>query len=78
MGIVALHFEEEEQVILSPSVQVESGDPSTDAIIRIMAASDKTDRESEEGKIFLSLCSLQTELLGLGFPGIVRSICREG
>lgn len=40
-GIVVLHFEEEEQVILSPSVQVESGDPGADAIIKTVAAPEK-------------------------------------
>ena len=77
MGIVVLHFEEEEQAILSPSVQAESGDPGADAIIKIMAATEKNDRKSEEAEIF-SRCSLQIQLLGLVFPGTVKGTCRNG
>lgn len=59
-------IEEEEQAILSPSVQAESGDPGADALVQTVAATEKNDRKSEEGKTF-SLCSLQIQLLGLVF-----------
>lgn len=71
MGIVGLHFEEEKQVLFSPSVQEESGDPGADAIIKTMAATEENDWKSEEGEVF-SLCSLQIQLLGLFFPGTVK------
>lgn len=47
-----LRFKEEEQVLLSPSVQAESGDPGADAGIKTMAAMEKDDRKSEEREIF--------------------------
>lgn len=77
MGTVVLHFEEEQQAILSLSVQAESGDLVADTILKItMVATEENDRKSEEEDIF-SLCSLQIELLGLFFPGTVNGTCRN-
>ena len=46
---MGLLFEGEEQVILSPSVQAESGEPGAEAILKTTAATEKNDRKSEEG-----------------------------
>lgn len=60
VGVVVVHFEEEELAILSPLVQAESGELCADTII-------KNNRKSKEEEIKFSLCCLWIQLFGLFF-----------